>query len=517
MGAGKSAVGAALAQATGLPLVDLDAQIAEEAGRPIAAIFAQDGEAAFRALEAAALARALADGPAVLACGGGTPCAPGALAALRRWGLVVHLDAPLEVLAARVGQGWERPLWDGAVAARYAARQRVYRRAHLRLDARQPIPTLVDRIRRARGPRPRVELRVALGARGYPVVLGALAGLGPRLAQARAPGPCVVITDSTVAALHADAAEASLRAAGFTPRRRVFPAGEAHKTLDTWRALVEGVLDLGAERGWPVVALGGGVVGDLAGFVAATGLRGLALVQVPTTLLAMVDSSVGGKTGVNTARGKNLVGVFHQPELVYAALDTLGTLSDAELRCGLGEVLKHAVLAGEGFFGWLERRAGALLARDPRVVAEAVARCVRIKAGYVARDEREAGPRALLNLGHTVGHALELAQGYGALRHGEAVAIGMLAEAHIAARRGWAHPGFVARLRALTAALGLPTRAPGVPVDLVVAAAAMDKKRACANIVCALPLGVGAVALHPVTPEELSEAARVAVEGQEDR
>lgn len=360
-------------------------------------------------------------------------------------------------------------------------------------------------------------LSVELGARSYPVVLGQLADLGARAAQHLRPGPCALVSDSHVAPLHGEAALRSLEAAGFSPKLLVLPAGEDHKNLSTWQVLLTELLILGAERSLPVFALGGGVVGDIAGFAAATALRGLPLVQVPTTLLAMVDSSVGGKTGVNTPQGKNLVGAFHQPVLVLAAMDTLRTLPDEELRCGLGEVIKHAVLEGEDHFALLERRAADILARDPAVLVELVARSVACKAAVVAADERESGQRALLNAGHTLGHALELALGYGALRHGEAVAIGLLAEADIARRRGLASLDFLRRLQALTQALGLPTRAPGLDPERVLAATAMDKKRTCGKIVCALPVGIGRVKLEQVSDQELAEGARTAIEGLEDR
>lgn len=359
-------------------------------------------------------------------------------------------------------------------------------------------------------------LIVSLGDRSYPIVWGRLGGLGAAVAAALRPGRCVVVSDSNVAPLYGEAAILSLREAGFSPSLHSFAAGESNKTLDTYQALVQEILAAGVDRATPVLALGGGVVGDMAGFAAATLLRGLAFVQVPTTLLAMVDSSVGGKTGVNAAVGKNLVGAFHQPSLVFAPMDTLATLPDEELRCGLGEVVKHAVLADPAFFAWLESDGWRLLAREPEALRHAVLRCCAIKAAIVARDERETGERALLNLGHTVGHAIEAVAGYGAWRHGEAVAMGLLAEARCAVALGLAEPSLPGRIAALSRALGLPTELPPLPPDALRAAMAFDKKRTRGTLTVALPIEIGRACLHAVEPAVLLEAIPGLL-GQEDR
>ncbi len=354
-----------------------------------------------------------------------------------------------------------------------------------------------------------MELSVDLGERSYPIVLGALPQLGAHLAAVHRPGPCVLVSNDVVAPLHADAALDSLRAAGFEPTLLVLPDGEANKTLQTWQGLVHRLLELGIGRKTPVISLGGGVTGDIVGFAAASTKRGVPFVQVPTTLLAMVDASVGGKTGVNTAQGKNLVGAFYQPSLVLAALDTLSTLSPEEFRCGLGEVLKHAVLEGPAFFGWLQDHSQALLDQDPEILRQAIARCCAYKADIVAQDEREGGIRALLNCGHTLGHALERELGFGDLRHGEAVAVGMLAEAAICVHRGDAMPMWPRELAALTAALGLPTQSPRhVAPQALVDATLHDKKRARGILTAALPAGPGRVTLSAVTPAELAVAAQ---------
>ncbi len=352
-------------------------------------------------------------------------------------------------------------------------------------------------------------LRVDLGDRSYTVcvVPGGLGALGVAMAEVLPPGPCLLVTNPRVGGLHAPAALASLEAAGFRATVVEIPDGEAGKTVATWARLVDDLLEAGIERTTPVVALGGGVTGDVAGFAAATVLRGVPLVQVPTSLLAMADASVGGKTAVNARQGKNLVGAFHQPRLVYVATGVLSTLDDAEFRSGLGEVVKHAVVADAGFFGWLEAHTAALLVRDPDATARVVHRCAAIKAGIVAGDEREAGPRAVLNFGHTAGHALETALGPGVLRHGEAVAVGMLVEARFWAGRGSGEdvPG---RLAALLEALGLPRTPPPVPdpaafAGRLAAAVAMDKKSLRGTLVLVEPIRVGRVRLQRIPGDAL--------------
>ena len=320
-------------------------------------------------------------------------------------------------------------------------------------------------------------------ARRYRVigVQGGLEGLGEALAEALGPRRVLLVSNPVVAPLYASAALGSLERAGHRATLLTHPDGEAHKDLQTWTALVEAALASGVDRSSVVLALGGGVTGDMAGFLAASLLRGLPLVMAPTTLLAMVDSAVGGKTGLNTAAGKNLVGAFHPPSLVYAALGTLRTLPDAEIRCGLGEVVKHGLLDAE-LFEILERRAGELRARDAHALGEVVYLSNRLKAQVVSQDEREEGLRALLNLGHTVGHAIERVAGYGALRHGEAVAIGLLVEAEWAVRRGGCAPEVVPRLRALLDALGLGVSLPPMRRSDLVAAAGFDKKRRSAML-----------------------------------
>jgi 3-dehydroquinate synthase len=301
-----------------------------------------------------------------------------------------------------------------------------------------------------------------------------------------------VISDSHVAPLYGEPLVAALRTAGMPTELLTFPAGEWNKTRDTWSALCDRLLASSLGRDGAVVAVGGGVTGDIAGFVAASFHRGIPWVQVPTTLLAMIDASIGGKTGVDTAQGKNLLGAFHQPRLVVADLDVLGTLTPPQLAAGIAEAVKHAVIADADYFGFLQN-AVVPITSDGAALERVVARSVEIKAEIVSSDEREQGRRAVLNFGHTVGHALEATSGY-ALLHGEAVAIGMVAEARLAETMGIAEPGTARRIAAALEHHRLPIELPqGAGADSLLAAMRHDKKARDGELRFSLPLRVGAM------------------------
>ena len=336
---------------------------------------------------------------------------------------------------------------------------------------------------------------VEVGERSYPIDIGTglLAGLGPAVA-ARFRAPRVhLVTNPTVGALYGGAAIASLEAAGFAVTLVEMPDGEEHKHLGTFGAILDRILDTRPERSWPVVALGGGVVGDVAGFAAASLLRGVPFVQVPTTLLSQVDSSVGGKTGVNHVRGKNLIGAFYQPGLVLIDLDTLASLPRRELLAGFAEVVKTAVILDAGLFSRLEERLDDVLRLEPGIMAEVVARCCALKAGVVTADERESGLRAVLNFGHTLGHAVESLTGYSALLHGEAVAIGMAFAARLSQRLGSCTADEADRVVALLARAGLPVRIPpALATEALADAVAGDKKVSGGQVKFVLMAGLGA-------------------------
>ena len=339
-------------------------------------------------------------------------------------------------------------------------------------------------------------LEVGLAARRYPIRIGnGLLGDAKTWRSAIRGTHALIVSDGNVAPLHAQQLRDALVRAPGAPvhcEMLVLPAGEAHKNLDAASKVLDALARLGATRDACVLALGGGVVGDIAGFAAACWMRGIDFVQFPTTLLAMVDSSVGGKTGVDHAAGKNLVGAFHQPRAVIADLDALATLPDRELRAGLAEVVKTACIGDADFFAWLEAHADALLARDVDALTHAIARCCRFKAGVVERDEREAGERALLNFGHTFGHALETEAGYGTLLHGEAVAIGMLLAARLSAQLGMADAADTGRLHALLERLDLPTAMPGgMAANALLARMLLDKKNRAGTLRLILWRGIG--------------------------
>lgn len=330
---------------------------------------------------------------------------------------------------------------------------------------------------------------------GYDVVIGAgvLGELPARVAAAAPAARYAVIAPDRVARLHATRVLDGLHSAGMNAVLLEFPDGEAYKTRDTWADLSDRMLAGGFGRDSCVIALGGGVAGDVAGFVAATYMRGIPVVQVPTTLLAMIDAAVGGKTGVDTAAGKNLLGAFHAPALVLADPLVLATLPPVQLRAGLAEAVKHGAILDAGYFAWLEARAAAVLALEPDALADLVRGSVRLKARIVDEDPHERGPRALLNFGHTIGHALELQAGW-SMPHGQAVAIGMVAEAALGAEAGLTEPSVPARIRTLLERLELPVRPQAADVAALLDAIRLDKKARRSRPRFALPATIGTAA-----------------------
>jgi 3-dehydroquinate synthase len=312
-------------------------------------------------------------------------------------------------------------------------------------------------------------ITVDLGARSYPIVIGS-GLLGDFDLASHLPGPdCLIVTNDTVGPLYLDRLLDSL---GGNCNIVSLPDGEKYKTSDSIAVVIDKLVACSANRDTTVVALGGGVVGDIAGFAAACYMRGVAFMQVPTTLLAQVDSSVGGKTGVNHAGGKNLIGAFHQPQIVLIDTGTLDTLAERELKAGLAEVIKYGAIADETFLGWLEKNMPALLQKDSAALAYAIGRCCELKAQIVAEDERETGRRALLNFGHTFAHAIENSLGYGEWLHGEAVAAGML----MASAMSGLDPAALERLRVVLQDAGLPTAPPAISPEKLRAAMRLDKK-----------------------------------------
>ncbi len=526
-GTGKTTVGRLLAEVLGRSLVDSDAEVEARLGMPVPAVFARLGEPAFRAAERSVLAEALGDGRVVVATGGGAVVDPAVWSPDLLGGpdvLTVALDARPETILARLraqsaaeGESADRPMLAGddplgRITALLESRRTAYDRAHLTLDvdaspAAQVAAEIAGLLAES-GPDdgPSLRLDAPSGSSAIHVAPGSLAHLG-RLTSSHYPRAqrAWVVTDEGVGPLHAPAATESLRSAGLAVDVHAVPAGEGSKSLAGASLLYDRMLGGGAERGDVVVALGGGVVGDLAGFVAATALRGLGLVQVPTTLLAMVDSSVGGKTGINHPAGKNLIGAFYQPPLVVVDPALLRTLPARDFTSGWAEVVKHAVIQPStpggsrgDLLGFLERNASRLLGQDEPALSYAIRRNIGVKAAVVAADEREAGLREILNFGHTLGHAIEAA-GYRYL-HGEAVAVGMRAAARLGALVGTADAALVNRVDGLLDRFGLPVRAEVDP-DEVLRLLRSDKKRTRGRQRWVLPRTAGGVTVRDDVPE----------------
>jgi 3-dehydroquinate synthase len=511
MGSGKSTLGQALAARLGLRFIDVDQRIVADAGCSIADLFAQEGEAGFRAREARLLAQALGEDAAVVATGGGAVLADGNRAAMRGAGRVVYLQVDAAAQLARLHGDTGRPLLQAvdpaqALAALQAVREPLYRAtAHLMFDttALAPQAAAAALAERLRDFRDNTDMHDTLhmvevgGAAPYQIHIGpGLLDDGTLLAATLRGRHALLVSDTHVAPLYADRVDAALRAAHPELRiaRHVVAAGEAEKTLANFGGVIDALAALGATRDACVFALGGGVTGDMAGFAAACWMRGIDVVQLPTTLLAMVDSSVGGKTAVDIPQGKNLVGAFHPPRAVIADTAALRTLPPRELRAGLAEVIKYGAIVDAGFLHWLDAHGDALLAGDDAALAQAIARSCEHKAAITERDPFERGERALLNFGHTFGHAIEAEQGYAdGLNHGEAVAVGMLLAARLSATLGLASWGEAEALRTLLARFGLPVDVPdGLAPEALLARMRLDTKAQASGLRFILWNGPGA-------------------------
>ena len=335
-------------------------------------------------------------------------------------------------------------------------------------------------------------LQVALGNRSYPIHIGtALINQTDLILPHLKRKQVAIVTNTTVAPLYLQKLAKPLRDAGVSVIEIILPDGEAYKNSDTLNLIYDALLQNRCERSTTLIALGGGVIGDLTGYAAATYLRGVPFIQIPTTLLSQVDSSVGGKTGINHPQGKNMIGAFYQPKLVLADIDTLKTLPQRELSAGVAEVIKYGLIRDSDFFDWLETNIGKLMALDEAATSYAIYRSCKNKAEVVTADEREAGERALLNLGHTFGHAIENAMGYGVWLHGEAVAAGTMLAADLSQRMGWLKAQDMQRIAALLAASSLPVLAPALGVEKYLDLMGLDKKVQDGKIRLVLQQGIG--------------------------
>jgi shikimate kinase/3-dehydroquinate synthase len=560
MGSGKTSTGRRLAQKLGLSFVDADNEIEAAAGMSISEIFARHGEPFFRDGERRVMARLLADGPRVIATGGGAFMNEETRAQIAERGISVWLKADLDVLWRRVRKRSHRPLLqnsDPEATLRRLLKQRypIYAGADLTVVSRDgPHEVAVDDIisglesflRFSPAPPPdrqrpdhpmdefralstdagsfpfREEVKVNLGARTYPILIGSgLIGEAGRFIEQLAPGAaCAIVTDENVARLHLEALESALDTVKLRHSRTIVPAGEESKSFGVFSRLCEDLLEARLERGDLIIALGGGVIGDLAGFAAATLRRGMRFVQVPTSLLAQVDSSVGGKTGINSRHGKNLIGAFHQPSLVLADIGALATLPRREFRAGYAEVVKYGLIGDADFFSRLESNWHEIFLGGAEQIA-AIATSCRAKAAVVARDEVETGDRALLNFGHTFGHALERLTHYDGARlvHGEAVAIGMACAMRFSAREGLCAADDCRRAEQHLAAVGLPTRISEISgwaddAEAILDAMRQDKKVEHGALTFILARGIGDCF---VAKNIEAEAVRSFLRGELDR
>ena len=519
-GTGKTKVARLVAARLGWQAVDTDDLIVQRAGKSIPNVFAQDGEDAFRRIEREALAEACRQRRIVIGIGGGANVSGDNRRILADGGFLVCLEARPETILKRLRPQLKRDPGARPMLASPDPLARIRELKGLRapfyaltdytvhtdgLSAEQVADEVLRAWRRlsaialakegrlaaltvdpaaaalARPYHPPVDATcvVRAASASYPVFVswGALPDLGRRLAQVGLGGRAFLIADANVHERWGAAAEEALHLAGFDVAVHLVPAGEASKTLETASSIYDWLVARRAERGEAIVALGGGMVCDLAGFVAATFARGLPLVHVPTSLLAMVDAAVGGKVAVDHPKAKNLIGAFYQPRLVLADVSVLQTLPPRELTAGWSEVIKHALILDEELLRLLEENAEDAQCLSPEIAERVIARSVALKATVVSEDEREeTSRRTILNYGHTIGHGLEAAAEYAGLLHGEAVAVGMSGAARIAVRLGILAPGVAQRQESLLARFGLPLRAPGIDARKALAAMALDKK-----------------------------------------
>jgi 3-dehydroquinate synthase len=526
MGSGKSAVAAQLAHYLNWPVIETDQEIVRAAGRTIPEIFASEGEAGFRERERLALVEAITRRGVIISTGGGITEHPENVELMREHGWIVFLDAQPETSLERVraeARGSDpaslRPLLAGGdplarLRELYERRRPSYTIADQTiatndLSAPEAAATIAGWLighGRLSPEGATASTTTVLSARGeydVHVAWGGLATLPDHLREMRLPPRVHIVTDTRVGALFESSLCAILAAAGFEPDVHTVPAGEQSKSRSHLDGIHDWLAERRAERTEALLALGGGVVGDLAGFAAATYLRGIPLIQIPTSLLAQVDASIGGKVAIDHPRGKNLIGAFYPPRLVLTDPAVLLTLPDRSLREGWAEVVKHGVALDAAYFARIEEVVDALLRREPRALTEIIAGSVAIKGGVVSEDERESenGRRQFLNYGHTVGHAIEAVTGYGNWLHGEAVAAGMAFAARLGARAGVTPPELIERQERLLTRFDLPTRIDGLSVSAIMSAALWDKKVRGGRVRWIVPLELGTSAILDRVPD----------------
>lgn len=512
MGTGKSAIGNQLAQAIGYNFVDTDRIIEERAGMSIGEIFKREGEADFRRIEKDVIRRLSDIRSSVIATGGGAVVDVENLISLKKNGIMVCLEATPEMIMKRTEGNSDRPLLKNkdrlmGIKRLLEIREPYYKKADISINTTgADIPKIVrEIIRRTKDyieekGSPVKKIRVGLGDRAYDIEIGVdLNSLGTRLLDLDLGKKIAIVTNPRVNKLYGKRVYRSIKERGFDVRTIEIPDGERYKTIRWANHIYDNLIDWRFERSSILIALGGGVVGDITGFAAATFLRGITYIQVPTTLVAQVDSSVGGKTGLDHKKGKNLIGAFYQPRLVYIDPTVLRSLDKREFIAGLAEVIKYGVILDEGFFSFLEKNMDKILDLNLETLQQVILRSCEIKAQIVVEDEREADRRRILNFGHTLGHAIETLTGYKGLRHGEAVAIGMLKAAELSGKIGVCSKADAGRLKDLISSAGLPTAMPKIEPGEIIRTMELDKKVSGGEINFVLMRSIGDVIVRPIS------------------
>ncbi|MBI3610668.1 MAG: 3-dehydroquinate synthase [Nitrospirae bacterium] len=510
MGTGKSEVGKRLAGKLGWSFEDTDLRIVERAGSTIPEIFKRSGERYFRKLERTVVSELAQKKSCVIATGGGAVLDPVNLKNLRRNGLLIGLEASPDAIIMRTA-GSDRPLLlhenrHERIERLLSARRPYYGLSDHRIDTtHRTIDQVVDMIKEVHRLSDSDPIRLDLGERSYAIEIGrgTIGKLGERLVGLGLKGKAAVVTNPRVKRLYGAVLTRGLGKAGFDVTTVILPDGERFKNLKSVSTVYDALLRTSFERGSTIIALGGGVIGDLAGFAAATFMRGINFVQVPTTLAAQVDASIGGKTGVDHPKGKNLIGAFYQPRLVFIDPDVLKTLDRREFVSGLAEVIKYGVIADEEFFSYLEDNMDKILKKEPAALTHATRKSCGVKAAVVQKDEREGGLRKILNYGHTFGHALETITNYRTYLHGEAVSIGMAFAAKLAVRLGLTENSVARRQIMLLQKAGLPVALPKIKTADILKSMRLDKKVSGGRIHFVLADRIGHVAVEPVEEKEI--------------
>lgn len=521
MGAGKTTVGKLLAKHLGKTFIDSDEEIQRRTGVTIPHIFDVEGEAGFRMRESGVIQELLKQDNIVLATGGGAILSALNRPMMKENGVVVYLKSSVHDLWQRTRHDHNRPLLQtdnprAKLQELHDQRDPLYTEAADLIihTGKQSVQILLERLQQRLNnlnqmtgtEKTMLTLNVGLAERSYPIHIGSgllnsAELLTPHIPNKRA----VIVSNTTVAPLYLQQLTESLSSNGVQVQSIILPDGEQYKTGESLNVIYDALLSARCERSTPLIALGGGVIGDITGYAAATYLRGVPFIQIPTTLLSQVDSSVGGKTGINHPLGKNMIGAFYQPRVVLADTTTLNTLPDKELRAGIAEVIKYGLIRDLPFLEWLEANIEKLLARDTIALQYAIARSCQNKADVVGADERESGERALLNLGHTFGHAIENGMGYGVWLHGEAVATGTIMATDLSRRLGWLNEQDVARVSKLFERSGLPIVGPKLGAGKYLDLMGLDKKVADGKIRFVLLKGLGHAVMTGNVPKEMLE------------